>query len=185
MVMFAFDCYSQTPVPANHPDFRVQVVVDIAADFSARVWSYYDLRSRLQEGLPPPRVTENPAEIFRAVALLAERIRVAREDAKEGDIFTRPISLQFKKVLLLEMTAKTWAVIMDDNPGEFSHRINGTYPKRRPLSTMPYKILTRLPTLPPDIEYRFLGRHLVLHDTRANLILDRIRYAIRCTNCDQ
>jgi hypothetical protein len=35
-----------------------------------------------------------------------------------------------------------------------------------------------LPKLPDDIEYRFLGRHLVLHDTRANMILDRIPCAV-------
>ena len=142
----------------------------LAADFSIRVWNYYELRSRLQEGLPPLEVTENPAEFSGHERLWQARIRVARDGAKEGDLFTRPISVQFKQVLLLETTALTWAVIMDDNPGEFSHRINGAYPKR-PLSTMPYTILTRLPTLPPDIEYRFVGRHLILHDTRANLIL--------------
>ena len=26
------------------------------------------------------------------------------------------------------MNANTWAAIMDDNPGEFSNQINGTYP---------------------------------------------------------
>lgn len=33
--------------------------------------------------------------------------------------------------------------------------------------------------LPRDLQYRFLGRHLVLLDTRARVILDRIPYAIR------
>ena len=43
---------------------------------------------------------------------------------------------------------------------------------------MPINILAALPKLPDDIEYRFLGRHLVLHDTRANMILDRIPCAV-------
>ena len=60
--------------------------------------------------------------------------------------------------------------------------INGTYPGKRPLSTVPANILARLPRLPDDVQYRFLGRHLILHDTRANLILDP--YAIRCADCD-
>ena len=44
---------------------------------------------------------------------------------------------------------------MDDNPGRFSHRINGDYPKRRPLSTMPGTFLAVLPTLPDGVEIAF------------------------------
>jgi hypothetical protein len=48
------------------------------------------------------------------------------------------------------------------------------------VSTVPANVLSVLPELPPDIQYRFLGRHLVLHDTRANVIVDRMRCAIQC-----
>jgi hypothetical protein len=156
----------------------------IAADFSARIWHYFELRSELEEGLPVLTVTDDPREIRRAQRALAKRIRDAREDAREGDIFTPAISVEFREVLQLEMDADTWASIMDDNPGEFSNRINGTYSGKRPLSTVPPNILARLPRLPDDVQYRFVGRHLILHDTRANLILDRIPYAIRCAGCD-
>jgi hypothetical protein len=83
------------------------------------------------------------------------------------------------------MNAETWAVIMDDNPGEFSNEINGIYPDGKPYSTVPGTILAVLPALPDDVEYRFLGRHLILLDVRADVILDRIPYAIRCIDCDQ
>ena len=46
--------------------------------------------------------------------------------ARQGDIFTAAIGVEFREVLRLEMDADTWAAIMDDNPGEFSNRINGT-----------------------------------------------------------
>jgi hypothetical protein len=83
------------------------------------------------------------------------------------------------------MNANTWAAIMDDNPGEFSVQINGSYPDGKPLSTVPPNILAVLPTLPDDIQYRFLGRHLIFFDTRASVILDRIPYAIQCTDSDR
>ena len=83
------------------------------------------------------------------------------------------------------MSADAWAVIMDDNPGEFSHEINGIYPDGKPFSTVPGQILAVLPALPDGVEYRFLGRHLILLDVRANVILDRIPYAIRCVDCDE
>ena len=38
-------------------------------------------------------------------------------------MFTPTISVEFRKALILEMNANTWAAIMDDNPGEFSIRL--------------------------------------------------------------
>ena len=188
IVSVASVCYAQ-PATTNQtrdtPDFTVQVWGYIVADFSARVWDYSELRSELEKGLPPLTVTDNPAEIRRAVRALAKRIRVARAEAREGDMFTPTISVEFRKALILEMNANTWAAIMDDNPGEFSNQINDTYPEGKPLSTVPPNILAALPRLPQDIQYRFLGRHLILLDTRANLILDRIPYAIQCRDCEE
>ena len=173
-----------TPRPDPQPTFRVQVWGHIVTDFSTRVRSYFDLRSRLEKGLPPMRVTEDVAEIRRARRALAKKIQAARHGAHEGDIFSPAISAEFKAVLALEMNANTWAAIMDDNPGEFSHEINGIYPHGKPYSTVPGTILAALPALPDDVEYRFLGRHLILLDVRANVILDEIHYAIRCVDCD-
>jgi hypothetical protein len=172
------------PQSAQQPTFRLQVWGYIVADFSARVERYFELRSKLEEGLPPMKVTENPAEIRRAQRALAKKIRAARHGAHEGDIFSPAITVEFKEVLALKMNAKTWAVIMDDNPGEFSHEINGIYPDGKPYSTMPGTILAVLPALPDAVEYRFLGRHLILLDARANVILDRIRFPIECDDCD-
>ena len=55
--------------------------------------------------------------------------------------------------------------------------------KHTPL--VPVNILARLPRLPDDIEYRFLGRDMILLDTRASVILDRIPYAIQCVHGDK
>jgi hypothetical protein len=187
IVSVASVCYAQ-PATTNQtrdtPDFTVQVWGYIVADFSARVWDYFELRSELEKGLPLT-VTDDPAEIRRGVRALAKRIRVARAGAKQGDMFTPTISVEFRKALILQMDANTWAAIMDDNPGEFSNQINGTYPDGKPLSTVPPNILAVLPRLPDDIQYRFVGRHLILLDARASVILDRIPYAITCAECEK
>jgi hypothetical protein len=185
IVLFASVGYPQAPTTNREPgipDFSVQVWGYIVADFSTRIASYVELRSKLEEGLPALTVTDNPADIGRAEVALAKKIRVAREGATQGEIFTPAISVEFRKVLRLEMNAATRAAIMDENPGAFSHHINGTYPKEKPVSTVPANILARLPRLPDNIQYRFLGRHLILHDTRANVILDRIPCALQCTD---
>jgi hypothetical protein len=104
---------------------------------------------------------------------------LARAQAKQGDIFTPPIAVEFKKALLLETNADTLAALMDDNPGDGQTRINGIYPEREPLSTVPPNVLAALPRLPDDIEYRFMGRDLILLDTRSNVIIDRVPDAFR------
>jgi hypothetical protein len=167
------------PAPQEVPVFRVQIWGDTGADFSTRVASYVELRNELEKGLPPLMVTEDPAEIIQAVRALAARIRVARAGAREGDIFSPTVSAKFKRTLLLETDADTMAAIVDENPGKIDVPINGTYPVRKMFSTMPPNILAAMPRLPADLEYRFLGRHLVLVDTRASVIVDRIPYAIR------
>ena len=45
---------------------------------------------------------------------------------------------------------------------------------------MPGTFLLVLPVLPGGLEYRFLGPHLILHDTKANVILDIMSCAIAC-----
>jgi hypothetical protein len=167
------------PVP---PNFRVLVIVRpaITASFDTLVLEYFDLRTRLEEGLPALHVTDNPGENIAIRRELASRIRRARAGALRGDIFTPAISGEFKRVLLIEMSPGALAAIMDDNPGALSPSINASYPSGKPRSTMPGLILAVLPGLPDGLEYRFLGHHLILHDTRANVILDRIPCAIEC-----
>ena len=162
------------------PDFQVQIWGDAAQTFIARMNAYADLRSTLEAGLKSLAVTNQPVEILQAETALAERIRTARAKAKRGDIFSRRVRRAFRTALRAETDAGTCAAIRDQNPGEFDYRVNGTYPKREPLATVPPNVLAALPELPPDVHYRFLGRDLVLHDTRANIILDEIDDAIRC-----
>ena len=155
------------------------------ADFSTRVSEYFELRSELERKLPPRTVSDDPAEIRRAIRRLAREIRLARAGAKQGDIFTPTISVEFRRILFVEMDAHTWEAIMDENPGALSNHINGNYPEGEPLSSVPPNILAALPGLPEDIQHRFLGRILILLDTRASVILDRIPYAIQSAGSDE
>lgn len=148
------------------------------------MWAYFDLRGTLEKGLIALTITDDPARIEKAETDLADRLRVPRPGARQGELFTPPIEREFKKALIFEMSASTWAAIMDGNPGEFPYEINATYKRSKSVSTVPPNILALLSTLPEDIQYRFVGRHLILHDTRANVVIDRIPYAIGCADCD-
>ena len=53
--------------------------------------------------------------------------------------------------------------------------INTVYPTTLPLATFPPLLLRKLPDLPPELEYRIVGRSLILRDVKANLIVDILR----------
>jgi hypothetical protein len=162
-------------------DLSVEVFGTTLADFSTKMDSYSDLRRALEEGLPPLTVTGNPSEIHQAELLLAQRIREARRGAGRGSIFTENIRKGFRQLLRPVTNADTCSVVRDDNPGEFAYAVNSAYPKDKPFSSVPASMLNVLPRLPADVWYRFLDRDLILHDSRANVILDRIDDAIRCS----
>lgn len=153
------------------PDCSPPAWDDKVTRFHAQMDAYAELRGRLEQAAPS-----------RTVA--GQRIRAARAAARQGDIFTPEIGVEFKRALAREVNANTWNVIMDDNPGEMLAQVNGLYPVGKPLSTMPPNVLAALPRLPRDVEYRFVERTLILLDTRTRLILDRLPYAIRATETE-
>jgi len=157
----------------------VNADAQVLLDFKARVDKYVELRKKVDDSAPPMKKTEDPAELRTAQQGLAERIGAARSPAKQGDIFTPEITARFRQLLRPEAKDPgTKAAIKDDNPGNIPFKVNGPYPSKEALSTMPPNVLASLPPLPKDIEYRFVNKHLILRDVRANLIIDYIPNAI-------
>lgn len=146
-------------------------------DFSKRVSEYSALRSKMESGLPVVASNDDPANVRSVELALARRIRTARATAHQGELFTPQVASEFRRILKT-IDSDTWKEIMDENPGAFPTRINDAYPKTQPLSTVPPNLLARLPRLPDGLEYRFVGSNLILHDTKSNLIVDRLPEAI-------
>ena len=176
---------SPNPDPSK-PDFTmiVQGTFDPStlAEFNRRIQEYAALRRRLETGLPPLKVTTDADEIERFERRLGDRIRRAR-GSRRGQIFSGPMESQVKGMMLARVDPATIAAIMEDGPGEVDIDVNETYAKKHALATMPPNLLLLLPDLPKDLEYRFVGRRLVLRDARANIIIDEIPHAIRCRHC--
>ena len=171
---------TQTLHAAETSQFQVQVWGEAGTQFTTRIGDYYDLRARLQQQLPTVTVTDSVWQIRQGTRALAHAIRVARPGALQGEFFTTATGTEFKRILALITNVGVCAAIMDGNPGSFTLAIDGNYPSGKSLATMPGIILVRLPLLPNDIEFRFVGRHLILYDVRANTIIDRLPYAIEC-----
>ncbi len=151
----------------------------LVADFKQRVDAYVKVRAKAETASPDLNQTNKPQEIVTAEKSIGQRIREARVSAKQGDIFTPATHAMFKRMLRPPLAkgtdaADNKAIIKDDAPqaGEVPFKVNGDYPKDAPLSTVPPDVLASLPPLPEDIQYRFVGRHLILYDAKANLIID-------------
>jgi len=57
-------------------------------------------------------------------------------------------------------------------------QINQSYPENVPLQSTPPTLLLNLPELPESLEYRILGRDLVLRDSDANIVVDYVPNAL-------
>jgi len=151
-------------------------------DFTRRLDAYITVQRRLEKESPKMKETNDPAEIKAAQNVLAEKIRAARQDAKRGDIFTPEVTALFRRLMYPELTGpdgrETKATINSEK-ASVTLQVNGSYPSSEPLQTIPPNLLASLPQLPEDMEYRVVGKDLVLRDVDANLIVDYIPNAIR------
>jgi hypothetical protein len=170
----------EQPVPrgAAAPPQPVRSDAEVIADFNIRLNAYLEIRKKAGDTVPAQKKTNDPGVIRSAQEGLAERIRTERAGAKQGDIFTPEIAAKFRRLLRPEAGPETKASIRDDNPGTIPFKVNGDYPEKQTLSTVPPNVLQALPRLPDNIEYRFVGKHLILRDSRANLIIDYMLNAI-------
>ena len=149
----------------------------IAADLQARAKQYLEFRKKVAGN--SPKSTSTPSKITSAQSELANKIRIARAGAKQGEIFTPEIAAYFRRLLHPEAKEPgTKELMKEDKLGTVPFKINGPYPDKEPLGTVPPNVLASLPPLPKDIDYRFVGKHLILRDVRANMIIDYIANAI-------
>lgn len=143
----------------------------------SRVRDYLALRRAAERSLPKLRETASPSEISERERLLAASVRKARPGAREGDI------LGVARARLVQAVRDDWqsrsaaerAGLMAELPTRVPPGVNEMYPSGLPLVTVPASLLDRLPALPEELEYRLFGRHLLLRDVKANLVVDVLR----------
>lgn len=154
---------------------------DPAKELQDGVASYMKVREEALEKVPKLKKEAEPEEIAAYQKAAAEAIRNARLQARQGDIFTQEVRQYVTRVVRGETAGKQGKgareVIKQGNPAEEGStpvqlKVNGPYPDKAPLSSVPPDVLLRLPTLPKSLEFRFVGRHIVLYDAGAALIVD-------------
>ncbi len=148
--------------------------------FGKRLQAYVELRKKAEEGIPVLKETDDPGNISAREKALGEALRKLRATAKEGDIFGKdmtPLVLEIVRADWKKRPAEDRAAIMAEMPKPFVPAVNMRYPVGQPLLTFPPDLLKELHQLPDDLEYRFVGRDLILRDAKANTIVDVIRHA--------
>jgi len=154
-------------------------------EFKARLDQYLAVRKKAMgdASAPKPKQSSDPAEINAAEDRVANAIRAARADAKQGDILTPEVQIAFRKLLAPELKGedggKAKEVLKDDAPTGVPLKVNGKYPDGKSFPSVPSKLLMNLPTLPKEVEYRIIGKNLILRDTGADIIVDYMLNAIK------
>lgn len=158
----------------------------VISSFEDHIKEYMKIHNSAKAGIATLKPTDSASMINQHQSLLASRIRAARPEARQGDIFTPQTSQVFRRLLTATMegpdSAKIRASLRHAEPvGKIPLQVNAAYPERIPLQSSPPSVLLNLPELPPELDYRIVGHDLVLRDVAANLIVDFISGAIPAT----
>ena len=182
-VMFLLGgCSAHQPQVVSHD-------ASVMKDFNDRVAKYVELHKRVAGEIPALKDKSNPVEISGHKLALATAIRAARSNAKPGDIFTEDVRPQLLRIIRGEVRGAAGKdsreTIKEGNPKlegtatqKMQMSVNASYPDDAPLSSVPPALLSKLPKLPEELDYRFVGRDLILRDVAANIIVDFIREVI-------
>jgi len=152
----------------------------VAADLQSRAKRYLEFRKRVAGS--GPNSTATPAKITSAQRELANKIRVARAGAKQGEIFTPEIAQYVRRQIGSRLEGRDGdrirASLRHAEPVSITLQINQSYPENIPLQSTPPSLLLSLPELPAGLEYRLVGRELVLRDVDANIVVDYVTNAL-------
>lgn len=159
----------------------VNARAEAVSAFNKRIASYVDLRKKAESGMPELTETDDPGKITAREQALGDAIRKLRATAKAGDLFGKemtPLILEIIRTEWKKRSAADRAAFLETMEKPFVPRVNMRYPVGQPLMTFQPTLLKLLQELPEDLEYRFVGRDLILRDAKANIIVDVIRHAI-------
>lgn len=175
VVLFALAGQAETRLPANTSLRQFHQAID----------AYTALHRRLEQDLAPLKPGSTSRQVFEAADELAAALQAARLTAREGDIFTAGATEIFRTRIAIALRALGHSIedVEADSEAESPAdaplpAVNGRFPWMRGSAMWPC-VLNALPALPEELQYRIVGRDLVLLDVHANLVVDILREALR------
>jgi hypothetical protein len=169
----------RTPLRMDHDEVK---------DFLHEIEEYVEVRRKARAELPTLKEDAEPEDVTAYAKQLTTNIAARRKGAKQGDVFEPKVAAAIRRICRDELARSAHerkVVLTEGNPTGDEERIgaprvavNAQYIPASPLSTVPPTLLMALPPLPEQVEYRFIGRSLILRDTVANLIIDFVPNAV-------
>jgi hypothetical protein len=155
---------------------------EIVVAFRERVKDYAKLRESIEAKMPKLAKESTPEQITTHKTEFEDRVRAARADAKAGQLFTPDIAAYIRATIRnkyrgAERKELRELVLEADTKG-VPLRVNYPYPESKELAEMPPTLLLKLPQLPKQLRYRFVGRNLLLVDRENGLIVDYMLNAV-------
>lgn len=166
-----------------------QADTDGVMQFSKAAEDYAFLHRQLERRLPPMEVNANPQTIRHAIDEMAAAVRAARPDAQPDDLFNPAVqaAIRLRIAKSLDSHGFTPADVREAelvegiDAASVTLRVNGTFPWTLGTAMFPC-VIEALPPLPPELQYRLLGRDLFLIDVHASLIVDILPLALGDTS---
>jgi len=185
--------------PRKGPDLVPPQVVrmdsEVLDEFYEEIQEYVRLRHKVVDLVPPLPVEATAQQVAIRQKALTDAIVKYRRKAKPGEIFKPEVEAAFRHVFKEAFATPEGPAMMQEirqgNPKvegvpkptdptqevktTVNLGVNVVYPAGAPFSSVPSSLLLKIPVLPPEVRYRFVGRALIVRDTEANVILDFIR----------
>jgi len=144
--------------------------------FEKYVKAYVELRNKTRENAPKLSKDSTPEQIHAYRTALEQSIRSARAGAKRGELFRPEAADYIRRTLKTEFQGKDRQELRDTvfetEVQGVVLRVNYPYAESAELSEMPATLLAKLPQLPKEVRYRFVGRNMLLVDRESNVIID-------------
>ena len=153
------------------------------ATFEKRVKEYLKLRNDIKSKLPTKLSKDStPEQIHAYMTSFEDGVRAARAGAKRGELFVPEVSTYIRNILREDFSQRDKVelrkTILQAETQGVPVRVNYPYPEEKELTEMPPKLLLKLPQLPQEMRYRFVGTNLLLVDRENNLIVDYMTNAL-------
>jgi hypothetical protein len=151
--------------------------------YRSAVDAYAVLHREAASALPAGSLCGGPEQLELIRLELSREIRNMRGDAHAGDIFDADISAVLRTRLAAALADEgegTVSVADFDDPEHWLNpiEVSGFFPCESGPPRW-HALLWALPSLPQELEYRIVGRDLLLLDVQARLVVDILSNAIR------
>ena len=150
--------------------------------FENEVREYVKLRDKVRAQAPKLSKDATPEQINTYREALEDSMRAARKNARRGDLFKPQVADYIRRTLKTEFQGKDRKdirdIVFETELQGVVLRVNYPYAQSAELSEMPATLLSKLPQLPKEVRYRFVGRNLLLVDRESNVIIDYMPEAL-------